>query len=1042
MSLRASSELPAIAVSFDVRAAQAPAKTALIDRAGALSYEELRILSDRLAHYLLSRGLARGDAVAVMIDGSRWSVVSALAILKAGGAYAPIDPAYPPTRIAAIFDASQAKLVLVQGASRVETPPACVSIDPEAAARHVCPDGPPLGSVDPLDLAYLIHTSGSTGKPKAILQTHRCLANFIEWQVKLSGLGEGRHVLQCASPSFDVSIQEIFYTLISGGCFYLTDSATRRNLHEMARLIFEQEIEVVDLPFSAINILFGAEALLPHVPALRHLISAGETLHVTPALEAFLARNPRVVLHNHYGPAETHMLTSHSLRHGEGVERRPPLGRIIPNVHACLLDEALRPAPHGEVGEIAIGGHGLARGYRDSAMTAARFAPHPFHPGERIYLTGDLGRWRANGELEFLGRRDDQVKIRGYRVELAEVEAALRRAPGVVQGAATARVDATGSLELCAFVNETAADEAHLRAFLLAALPDYMQPARIFHVERLPISPNGKVDRHALGELAEQRIKTRRPPPSGDPIERRIAEIWSDILERPLEASDDLFSMGCDSLKVAKIATRMTQAFGQAIDLRSLFENPTIQSFAQFLRNRNGAAPPLPPILPAADAAVAPASDAQLGLWLFDQRAGADRIAYNFIDGFWFDGPCDPAQIELALRACINRHETLRSTLSLEAGRLVQRVHPVSSATVDVLRPQEEGDPLVVSARIGRALVTRPFDLARGPTTRAVILHFLDSGAMLLLAIHHAFSDARSSEVLLADLRRAYEQITNSAHCELSRLPLQYRDFAVWQAGVVTSAYGDAARSFWRDVLADRPDAASLPPDRASSSLGLPGSSLKEEIAADLVDRLRALSGVNGVTLYVWLLAAFAATLAEWTQRRDLVFATALACRDHPALDDQVGLYANLCLMRLRVEKDASFSELGAQARLLVAQMRTFAFYPFARIVSDVSEARAPGGGPPFEIGFQFIEHDPAREAPEPRHAFTIWADRARNPLWVTIESSPRGISLLVEYHRARYSAERIAAFTGDFVERLERLVRDPDGPARAGAPAFVDAPA
>lgn len=1031
----ASGRGPDVVTAFDRQARLAPAAHAIVDEAGALSYGDLREVANRVAHHLTSLGLERGDPVAVMIDGTRWSVIAALAVLKAKGAYTPVDAAYPPERVAAIFATKRPRLVLVHG-SRPATVPAAARVADLAASdafdRLSCMDPP--HDIAPLESAYVIHTSGSTGTPKAIVQTHRCLANFTAWQVAGSGLGRGRRILQCASPSFDVSVQEIFHSLLSGGCLYVTDSRTRRDLPGLARRILADAIEIVDLPFSAINILFGPDALIAEAPALRHLISAGEPLTVTPAIAAFLARNPEVVLHNHYGPAETHMLASHSLRHGDGIEARPPLGRPIPNTHALLCDDRLELVPDGEPGEICIGGDGLARGYLDRAMTAERFVPHPFIAGERLYRSGDVGRWRAGGELEILGRRDDQVKIRGFRVEPAEVEAALRRCPGVTHAAVATRMNGMGARELWGFVDPQAAiRESAIRAFLGARLPDFMLPTRVLAIDRLPLSPNGKVDRKALEAFADACVCEARPdPPASSELPHLIASIWSDVLERPVGPHDDLFLLGCDSLKVAVIAARMTRRLARTVDLRTIFEHPSPEALAHALGDGGRAEPAnLPPLVPMDAGAPVLASHGQLGLWIFDQRAGPDRAAYNFVDGFRFPAGSDPAAIERAVAGLVDRHEALRTTLRMENGRLVQIVHARPTGLVETIDLDQADSPEELSRQIARSLVARAPDLERGPATQAVLLCFGAAGAMLLFNVHHAFSDARSSEIVQRDLHRAFSLAQAGLPCALPAPTLHYRDFAAWQHGLVDGAYGRRAAAFWRGLLAGRPGATRLPPDVPSAGgRGHPAGSCRRMLGGALVERLRALSGREGVTLSTWLLVGFSATLAAWTETQDLVFATALAGRDRAELDDQVGLYANLSLVRVQVEARARFADLGRRLRTLVADLRTHAFYPFVHVIDTVAEAAAPGGGPAYEIGFQFIERGRERSAGAPCHAFTLWADRARSPLWVTVDNSADGIAVSAQYSAALYRPETIRALLDAFAARLAALAADPSAPA------------
>ncbi|MEU6126305.1 amino acid adenylation domain-containing protein, partial [Streptomyces sp. NPDC047123] len=351
----------------------------------------------------------------------------------------------------------------------------------------------------PEDAAYVIFSSGSTGAPKGIVQTHRCLANFISWQVDGSGLGRGRRVLQVAPLTFDVSVQEMFYTLASGGCLYVPEPYVRRDPRDLVDYVIDERIEVVDFPQSLIDVVMALPTNFAHAPELRHIISAGETVRVTEALRELLTARPELTLHNHYGPAENHMVASHSVSGAAGnLEARPPVGSLVWNTYVYLLDEQGEPVPDGEVGEIYIGGVGVAIGYTDAELSRRAFVPDPFRPGARLYRTRDRGVWRADRTLQLLGRMDDLIKIRGNAVEPREVEAHLMDFPGVRDAAAFPVVRADGAVELHAALTGDPPSAPDLRRALLAVLPDYMVPVRWWLAEDLPVSPNGKLDRKAL----------------------------------------------------------------------------------------------------------------------------------------------------------------------------------------------------------------------------------------------------------------------------------------------------------------------------------------------------------------------------------------------------------------------------------------------------------------------------------------------------------------------------------------------------------------
>ena len=493
---------------IDREIAAHPGRNAVEDPERSVTYGELDRLATTAASALRERfGVGRGDVVVVAAEAGAAFTAAVLGILRAGAAYLPIDLSYPAERISSISRASAAKLVVTTAGPG---PWAAIAgqVTPQelfAGSDGARPSPRLLGN----DAAYVIFTSGSTGAPKGIVQTHRCLANFVSWQVDASGLGRGRRVLQCAPLSFDVSVQEIFTTLASGGCLVVPGQHVRRDPRDLIRFIIDQGIEVADLPQSLIDVIMRMPTTFAEAPALRHLISAGEAVRVTPALTALLSGRPELTMHNHYGPAENHMVASHSMSAVAGnLEPRPPVGAMIWNTYIRILDEHGRHVPDGEIGEVHIGGVGLARGYTDPALTAAVFVADPFRDGARLYRTRDRGFWRPDGTLQLLGRIDDLIKIRGFAVEPREVEEHLTRCPGVRGAAVFARRRADASMELHAVLIGDPPPAVTLRRMLLEKLPDYLVPVRWWAADELPTGPNGKLDRKAL------------PGPASRPISR------------------------------------------------------------------------------------------------------------------------------------------------------------------------------------------------------------------------------------------------------------------------------------------------------------------------------------------------------------------------------------------------------------------------------------------------------------------------------------------------------------------------------------------
>ena len=600
---------------FERQAARTPDAVALICDDRSLTYADLDARANRLAHHLVAQGAGSDTLVAVCLDRSIELMVSVLAILKSGAAYLPLDRAWPALRRQRVLEASGAALLLTDedpaafgGATHTKT------IDPTRLDLRSHSDAPPAPQrASPESLAYVLYTSGSTGRPKGVAMPHRPLVNLLAWQATC--MPEAARTLQFASLGFDVSFQEIFSTWQSGGALVLVADRVRIDPSALLAMIEQRGIERLFLPVVMLGHLADAAEVSGRVPGgLRQVIVAGEQLRISPSIRRFFARLPACRLWNHYGPTETHVVTSSLLPPDPTAwPELPPIGLPIDNTQVYVLDRHMQPMPQGVAGDLWIGGAAVARGYwLQPELTADRFIPDPFlnSPHALLYRTGDRVRWRGDGQLEFLGRIDDQVKIRGQRVELGEVEAVLVTHPGVRSAAVAVCGDADTHRTLVAFVTCLPGDAprpAHLRTWLRSLLPDAMVPTDVVVLSDLPLNANGKIDRRALADLAARRPRIMEPigvagmpPDSTEPddlqdatrlptlLEAEITRIWQRLFEcDAIDHTADFFQLGGDSLMAVQMAVELERLLGHRIPIATLFEAPTIQSLARTLADES-----------------------------------------------------------------------------------------------------------------------------------------------------------------------------------------------------------------------------------------------------------------------------------------------------------------------------------------------------------------------------------------------------------------------------------------------------------------------
>ena len=591
---------------FETQARRRPEAVAVTFEGTRLSYAELDARADALASYLRARGVGPESVVAVLMERSLEMVVALYGVLKAGGAYLPVEPTYPEARIAYMLEDSRPALVLTQGRLRAKAAGVAevVALDEQwnevEAERAGDADVKQQAAAGPENLAYVIYTSGSTGRPKAVMSTHRGICNRLLWMQEEYRLDETDVVLQKTPFSFDVSVWEFFWPLLTGARLAVARPGGHQDAGYLANVINEQQVTTLHFVPSMLQVFVES---LEKCPDVRRVICSGEAL--PPELVARFFQHSRAELHNLYGPTEASVdVTFWECRPGE--ERRGvPIGRPIANTRIHLLDPRMEPVPVSVAGELYIAGVGLARGYLNRpALTAERFVPDPFSTevGGRLYRTGDVARRRADGAIEYLGRVDHQVKVRGFRIELGEIETALTSHPRVREAVVIAREQGGGEKSLVGYLVAEEGSEVgarELREYLRERLPEYMTPSAFVSLSEMPLSSNGKVDRAHLPEPQHARAAAEKPPSTpADEVERRLLDIWEDLFKvRPLSTDDDFFEIGGHSILALRLMSRVAREFGHELPLATLFERPTVLKLAALLR-RHAEARPWSPLVP------------------------------------------------------------------------------------------------------------------------------------------------------------------------------------------------------------------------------------------------------------------------------------------------------------------------------------------------------------------------------------------------------------------------------------------------------------
>ncbi|MEC5620018.1 amino acid adenylation domain-containing protein, partial [Serratia nevei] len=711
-----------LAALFEQQVRRTPDATALVSGAESLSYAQLNARANRLAHALIARGVGPDSRVAVCAERGLHMVTALFGILKAGGAYVPLDPAYPGERLQYILQDADPVLLLADAAGRAALgEPATPQLALEAALPDTLSAENPERRAQASHLAYVIYTSGSTGKPKGAMNEHRGVVNRLVWMQEAYGLTAADTVLQKTPFGFDVSVWEFFWPLMVGARLVMAKPEGHKDPDYLSRAIEQYGVTTLHFVPSMLQSFLADGQAASRCGQVVRVMCSGEALPAALVAE-FYRRLPQAELHNLYGPTEAAVDVTawHCSREADRVS--VPIGRPIANTRIYLLDDHGQPVPLGAVGELYIGGVQVARGYLNRPeLTAERFLSDPFAPGGRMYRTGDVARYLANGDIEYLGRNDQQVKIRGFRIECGEIEAVLATHPAVREAVVDARAVGDDK-RLVAWV-VPAADVAEetlagaLRQHVSAALPDYMVPSAWVVVAALPLSPNGKLDRRALPEPQGAQSQAAYEAPQGE-HETLLAGIWRELLNvEQVGRHDNFFELGGHSLLAVRLTNRLQQVEWQ-LPLQTLFANPTLLALAQQLRRTDEA---LPPIEAMPRGAALPLSFAQQRLWFLTQLEGLSET-YHIPLALNLRGELDLPAWRQSLDALYVRHEALRSRFVTVEGQPQAHILPADALPLTVHDLRRQQDAQSQARQLAQRLTEAPFDLTQGPLVRAALI--------------------------------------------------------------------------------------------------------------------------------------------------------------------------------------------------------------------------------------------------------------------------------------------------------------------------------
>jgi len=1005
-----------------------PGRVAVSGANGAFTYRQIDQQAARLAAALASYKQDGFDKAVLFLPRTELMISALLGSIMAGIVYIPLDPSSPLQRIADILSDAGCRLLLTSRdmAGQLAGLANVTILNIEAAEGQAPAAENSLSpSPHPEMPCYIIYTSGSTGTPKGVMISHRSLLDYVCTFTEYFEISENDVVMQQSSLSFDTSVEEIFPVLARGGRLHILED--RKDLAGLMAALEKEDITLLSTNPFVIKLL--NEYIIPS--SLRVIISGGDVLKYS-CVDKLLRQE--IPVYNTYGPTESTVCATYYPVQPE--DRLLPIGKPVSNREVFILDDHLCLQPLGVEGEICLGGAGLAMGYiNNDALTEEKFVPFPHASAQRIYRTGDNGVMMPDGNILFSGRKDSQLSYRGYRIEPYEIEKILYGHEYVKECA----VDVKNYKDvpfLVAYITVIGPGKdprpatKEWRQYMKSRLPAYMIPEVWVLLPGMPLLPSGKIDRRSLPELTadmfQSGLEEKVLPVTS--LEMEIAAIWKEILRLPLIGREDVFfELGGHSLNIIQLVNQYYRAFEVKISVKELFDHVTVAAHARLIEEKTATgyiaiskAPASPDY---------PVSASQHRLWVLSQLEDTSR-AYHLQGHLELGGEHDPSHLEAAIRTVIGRHEILRTVFrESEEGELRQMVLPAETFPFSLSYLEEYRMPQDAIRSFLQEEASHVFDLAAGPLFRAGLIRTGSEDYLFYYTLHHIISDGWSMEILGKEVLSAWEMLANGRQVHWPALPVQYSDYAVWQQEQLQTEKFQAHRAYWLAQLSDAPPGLSLPlAKQRSPVITYKGQGLSTWIREDTVSTLRALCLQHQCTLFMGLLAAFKALLYRYTYQDDMIIGTAVAGRDHPDLEDQIGCYINMLPLRTALKGSESFISLLGTVRETMLSGYAHQEYPFDRMVQELNLQRDMSRSPLFDIVL-ILQSQQERSSAGTLPDKIIDEGECAVKFDLTLDFAERkeGLCLTTQFNTDIYDKAVIVSLLEHFGNLLEAILLNPD---------------
>jgi len=934
---------------FEERTFEYPKDVALVFDGKDYTYQEINERSNQLARFLVEQCAVKPNScVSVIIGRSSHLLTTLLGILKAGAAYLPIDPKFSQKRIQYILNDSNVNIVLITKAINLlefSNHLKVIKLD-EIDFSHW---GKSNLSIDikPDYLIYLIYTSGSTGRPKGVEISHKSVTNFMTSMDRKPGIEKKDTLLALTTYSFDISVLELFWPLLSGAKVILANDEKVTDPLEFKKFVKLSKPTLIQATPSMFQMLLdsGWEPTI----SLK-LLCGGEFL--PKELGIRLLKLPGS-LWNMYGPTETTIWST--IKKVEREDDLETIGKPIDNTKIYILDSAKQPLPIGIPGELSISGDGLARGYHNNRdLSSTKFIPNNFvkEKDARIYRTGDFAKWNNQGELVFLGRLDNQVKIRGHRVELGEIESTLSKIENIKQSAVAIKSDSDNNQLLVAYIkSKHKPDLKTIREMLKKELPQYMIPDHYVFLESLPLNANGKIDRRALPLPSVRPANVQHSVNPKTNEELQLLKVWKEVLNvDQISIQDNFFELGGHSIKAAQIIGRIFKTLKIKLELRHIFESPTIEELAQIIKNTHHS--DCKPIDKVGEKDFYNITPAQRRLWIL-QQFEEQQVAYNMVSAYVIEGKIEKELCQRAFETLVNRHEVLRTTIKLVEGEPKQIISSLKSSgfSVEYIDLRKKNGRQKLAKEIALKVANTSFSLEKGPLFKVSLIQTENEKYVLVYAMHHIISDGWSMGILERELSIIYYSYCRGRKNPLLPLSIQYKDYAEWQAQELRSNRVNRHKRYWLNLLKGELPVIDLPTYQTRPKVQtFSGKNIAFKFPSHIYLGLSAISKKNGVSLFMTLVTVISILFQKYTDKTDLVFGTDSAGRNRKDLENNIGLFLDALALRIKFGSKITFVSLLKKVRMVILKAHEHQLYPFDNLVDDLGINRDLSRTPIFDV--------------------------------------------------------------------------------------------